>query len=781
MEAAAPTVTCNDTAAPTVTCNAMDEDTEAAAAAPSGDAPAPVGNAPGGEAPTEVADVGPAAQCPMCAACEYECFLSTVECRAADGTITYLCPAHALAPPSHASPVAHAATALPASSKKLIVYRPLRWLRALLATVAKRAAAANAWVQHARHILLLGPLATEGGEHGAGSVGAMAGQGTAPPHAPWARLADAHACMAAGTALQMDDEHMLRLGAVVSAGAAVQVRAAALQAGVGRSKRAALPTLEQCASCIDEAAGLPLVFDALGALVPVVQAGRAWEARARAALDAHAAAVAQPPADSSATSGAVLGAAATAVAAMAAAEFEAVLTQAAAIPLSLPLRPEVEEALAAVRVEQRCAQMLLTQPMSAQDGATAANAAQDDAVAAVAPAAAPPSAEALRALVSEAAALAAPLTAWARGALATLTEREASVRRWLDEVSSVLRRTAPLELIEGLTARAATLSALVTLPAASLAALVERSTAGRAWLAAAEPLAGALSAGRALSSAELGEARRLLDTARASRKVLGRVGEVEEATRGPLAAAVLKLDTWLDRCAAVFVKHGCEVPLLELLSVSPVTATTTAVRSPTPSPGFWPPTDEENLLCCPCCTPERLDVPSEVTWISCDECGAWFHSYCVRVPDVAVETLDSFRCPRCCSMHQQAYVFAPTLPPPILRTMRPAVQTAEALRRAAADDGVAAPEVEALQALLDAAAVWKSQLHDELQALAPAQPPPPSSSPDGLPLLPSLFQPPSATDLPTDTLVQLLGAAAPIELTMPEAQQLACVAARRAK
>jgi hypothetical protein len=99
----------------------------------------------------------------------------------------------------------------------------------------------------------------------------------------------------------------------------------------------------------------------------------------------------------------------------------------------------------------------------------------------------------------------------------------------------------------------------------------------------------------------------------------------------------------------------------------------------------------------------------------------------------------------------------------------------------AADDGVAAPEVEALQALLDAAAVWKSQLHDELQALAPAQPPPPSSSPDGLPLLPSLVQPPSATDLPTDTLVQLLGAAAPIELTMPEAQQLACVAARRAK
>ena len=234
---------------------------------------------------------------------------------------------------------------------------------------------------------------------------------------------------------------------------------------------------------------------------------------------------------------------------------------------------------------------------------------------------------------------------------------------------------------------------------------------------------------------------------------------------------MLKLDTWLDRCAAVFVKHGCEVPLLELLSVSPATATITA--------GFWPPTDDENLLCCPCCTPERLDVPSEVTWISCDECGAWFHSYCVRVPDVAVETLESFRCPRCCRMHQQSYVFAPTLPPPILRTMRPSVETAEALRLAAADDGVAAPEVEALKALVDAATLWKSQLHDELQALAAAQPPP-SSSPDGLPLLPSLFQPPSATDLPTDTLVQLLGAAAPIELTMPEAQQLACVVARRA-
>ena len=90
---------------------AMDEDSVATAAAPSADAPAPVGKALGSEAPTEVADVGPAAQCPMCVACEYECFLSTVECRAADGTITYLCPAHALAPPSHASPEAHAALA----------------------------------------------------------------------------------------------------------------------------------------------------------------------------------------------------------------------------------------------------------------------------------------------------------------------------------------------------------------------------------------------------------------------------------------------------------------------------------------------------------------------------------------------------------------------------------------------------------------------------------------------------------------------------------------------
>ena len=75
------------------------------------------------------------------------------------------------------------------------------------------------------------------------------------------------------------------------------------------------------------------------------------------------------------------------------------------------------------------------------------------------------------------------------------------------------------------------------------------------------------------------------------------------------------------------------------------------------------------VLCCACCTPDTPGVPSEVSWVRCDECDGWFHSYCVRVPDAVAETLDSFRCPRCCTLAGAAYAFgSAALPPPILTT-----------------------------------------------------------------------------------------------------------------
>lgn len=43
-------------------------------------------------------DVGPPVECPSCSVCEYECYLSTVECEFENSERCYLCLMHALRP-----------------------------------------------------------------------------------------------------------------------------------------------------------------------------------------------------------------------------------------------------------------------------------------------------------------------------------------------------------------------------------------------------------------------------------------------------------------------------------------------------------------------------------------------------------------------------------------------------------------------------------------------------------------------------------------------------------
>lgn len=88
----------------------------------------------------------------------------------------------------------------------------------------------------------------------------------------------------------------------------------------------------------------------------------------------------------------------------------------------------------------------------------------------------------------------------------------------------------------------------------------------------------------------------------------------------------------------------------------------------------------------------------------------------MRVPDAVAETLDSFRCPRCCTLAGAAYAFgSAALPPPILTTMRPSFRATEALLAAA--DGASASrtaEACAVRALLEATARWREGLRGEV-------------------------------------------------------------------
>ena len=109
-----------------------------------------------------------------------------------------------------------AAAALPADRKRVRVYRPLPWLRGLLRRVSERAAAANAWVADAQRLLDTSLSAAPAGEAVGGGGEAVSGGGG------HTSLSEALSLLSRGTALNMDDENMLRLSTACAAGKAVE-------------------------------------------------------------------------------------------------------------------------------------------------------------------------------------------------------------------------------------------------------------------------------------------------------------------------------------------------------------------------------------------------------------------------------------------------------------------------------------------------------------------------------------------------------------------------------
>jgi hypothetical protein len=194
--------------------------------------------------------------------------------------------------------------------------------------------------------------------------------------------------------------------------------------------------------------------------------------------------------------------------------------------------------------------------------------------------------------------------------------------------------------------------------------------------------------------------RALLSEAKAA---LLRLVEVASVA-ADLTRALAQHDEWLVRAERLFLKPGSVRSLLEVL------------RADEAAPNAWPPCDDENLLCCPCCTPEHTGIPDAVTWLGCDGCDAWFHSVCVRVPDELAETLESFTCPRCAVSSGAPYAFAPLggLVPPILRTMRPRCEAVAALLADAQTLRLGAPvEALAMRESLHATMRWRDALRDE--------------------------------------------------------------------
>ena len=750
----------------------------------------------------ETADAWGGGTCPECAACQYECFLSVVECTGDDGQLTHLCPMHAFDGPAlvdlcASEPVLRAAQ-LPASRKRVRVYRSVEWLRSLHQQVSTRAEEAAAWIGAAKRIVQPSAPTLERGkaEDASGSAAvAVEADGAASP--PRATLAEAQAALAAGARLRMDDEYMLLLTTACTKGASVSSRVATLSHALSHSKRGARPSLEACQSCVRDADALPIRFGAVAELRPVVAAGERWEEQAHAALRALTRTDGSDAAAGTEDAG-------TAAARLA--HLEGLLADAAAFPLSLPSRAEVEGSLALARFEALAAQLLAAShsevaggdegaaaaPGAAQtsragaaageSAATDCNATTDGGVTAASAttdggaAPPPPSLTELSAAVKQGRAVEGRLSSSSRASLAALASRLADGQGWVDQSAAAMRQKGTtVATLRGLVDRYQFLRPLVALPAATRDSLRERLAAAEAWLLRAR----ALLDGRLLTPGARGadgdghddeDVRDVLACA----KPLAKVHEVDVAV-SQLASAVKLREGWLGRCAEIFVKPGCETPLLALLQGEA---------------GAWPPGDEESSHCCPCCSPDQ-PVPlggapsgAEVTWVGCDSCDAWFHAPCARVPDGIAESLESFECPRCAEMRGAAYAFTPPggAPPPIMRTRRPPPTAVAKLLAEADEHNLRLPETAAVRVLLSSTTRWRETLRRTVAATdadADAADAAASAGAVAMGMAPQSQAPRGIAAIPPPALAALLHEAGKLEVMPPELPQLNYVAARR--
>ncbi len=270
---------------------------EADGDAASGDGGASADGEGGGGDGMEV-EPPPPPVCPVCSVCDYECYLSSVEHVAPDGSARALCAMHALERLRGGA----AASAFPC----VRVYRSVPALRAQLAVVQARAADAAAWIARVR--TLLDPAAGDAR----------------------ATLPEMQAALQAGEKLRMEDEHFLRAKLCVQGASAAAAKAQALLTSTTRAKRVAQPTLAQCDEALKEAAEWPLIIPPAEELRTLASQGRDWTERAAAALAASPRAL-EP--------------------------LEQLLAEATQIPLTLPEKDECAAAAAALRWQAQCAEL----------------------------------------------------------------------------------------------------------------------------------------------------------------------------------------------------------------------------------------------------------------------------------------------------------------------------------------------------------------------------------------------------------------------------------------
>jgi hypothetical protein len=129
--------------------------------------------------------------------------------------------------------------------------------------------------------------------------------------------------------------------------------------------------------------------------------------------------------------------------------------------------------------------------------------------------------------------------------------------------------------------------------------------------------------------------------------------------------------------------------------------------------------DDGGAAHCPFCTgAEDPRAAVYQAWICCDACEVWYHNVCVHVGPAQAESLETFLCPGCA--HRQGLAYAFRLPDLPRRTRRPRLRLVRALLAEAEGLGVLMAEAEPLGSLVADAEAWQEAAQ---RALATTPPP----------------------------------------------------------
>ena len=286
-----------------------------------------------------------------------------------------------------------------------------------------------------------------------------------------------------------------------------------------------------------------------------------------------------------------------------------------------------------------------------------------------------------------------------------LSRRFTTAGRWVYRANNALRRRSYLPALETLAQEGSTLG-VTTDQLKEVRARIDAATswAKRARVALGlppsdgnadkdeEPKSKASSAttnGNALPSVE--SIRSLAAEAAALD-----VTVAEEVQVGEL---VKKIDWWVKRASAMFIKRGSEATLLELLQHDPD-------APPLEAAGETADGGTIDSVACAFCTGNDSATTSKFM-IGCDGCDRWYHGPCVGVDKRAADAMTEYQCLFCVQSAGGEYVYGPPFPVP-KRTRRPRLRQVAALLDEAAKMDVVMPEVEPMRNLMIQAESWQA-------------------------------------------------------------------------